>query len=59
MKVRELIEELEKYDGDHDVVFDMDLGIEDVDDIVYVSEVYEGSNWNVVLTTLKERKEIK
>lgn len=53
MKVRELIEELEKYDGDHDVVFDMDLGIEDVDDIVYVSEVYEGGNWNVVLTTLK------
>lgn len=49
MKVRELIKELEKYDGDHDVVFDMDLGIEDVDDIVHVSEVYEGSNWNVVL----------
>lgn len=49
MTVGELIIELEKYDKDYDVVFDMETGDDKLDDIVRVSEVYEGSMWNVVL----------
>ena len=49
MTVRKLIAELEKYDKDYDVTFDLDTGDNELDDIVRVSEVYEGSMWNVVL----------
>lgn len=49
MTVGELIAELEKYGKDYDVIFDLDTGDNELDDIVRVSEVYEGSMWNVVL----------
>ena len=49
MTVGELISELEKYDKDYDVAFDLETGDNELDDIVRVSEVYEGSMWNVVL----------
>lgn len=49
MTVGELIVELEKYDKDYDVTFDMDTCDNESDDIIRVSEVYEGSMWNVVL----------
>ncbi|MDB9154237.1 hypothetical protein [Parabacteroides distasonis] len=49
MTVGELIAELETYDKDYDVTFDTDTGDNELDDIVRVSEVYEGSMWNVVL----------
>lgn len=49
MTVGELIAELEKYDKDYDVTFDIDTGNDELDDIVRMSEVYEGSMWNVVL----------
>lgn len=49
MTVGELIAELEKYDKDYDVTFDTQTGDEELIDIIRVSEVYEGSMWNVVL----------
>ena len=49
MTVGELIVELGKYDKDYDVTFDLDTGDNELNDIVHVSEVYEGSMWNVVL----------
>lgn len=49
MTVGELITELEKYDKDYEVNFDLDTGDNELSDIVQISEIYEGSMWNVVL----------
>ena len=49
MTVGELIKELEKYDKDYEVGFDLDIGEYELLDIVRISEVYEGGMWNVVL----------
>lgn len=51
MTVDELITKLQKFDPDHEVVIDLDLDPAlGFDDVVEPDKLYEGSNWNVVIT---------
>ena len=50
MKVKELIEELEKHDPDHDVYIDVGSYAQDDDaSICCIEKVYEGSLWNIII----------
>lgn len=51
MKVAELIDRLKEFDPDHDVLIDLDLDPHlGLDDLVIPDKIYEGGNWNIVIT---------
>lgn len=51
MTVAELIERLQKFDLDHEVVIDLDLDPAlGFNDLVVPDKIYEGSHWNIVIT---------
>lgn len=51
MTVSELIAKLQKFDPDHEVVIGLDLDPAlGFDDLVVPNQIYEGSNWNIVIT---------
>lgn len=51
MTVSELIAKLQKFDPDHEVLIDLDLDPAlGLDDLVALDKIYEGCNWNIVIT---------
>lgn len=49
MTVKELKQKLEMFDDDYEVIIDLDTCDNELSDIIPISEVYEGSCWNVVI----------
>lgn len=49
MTVSELIAKLQKFDPDHEVLIDLDPAL-GLDDLVALDKIYEGCNWNIVIT---------
>jgi Ca2+-binding EF-hand superfamily protein len=54
MKVKELIEKLEEFDPDHDVMIDLTEFVEGIDPhldgMFQPDDIHEGSNWNIMIT---------